>query len=194
MAWFNKLTRQIIKLSWFGILLSSHSASLYGATVVFRADIAYEGACEISFPNEVIFNHGEPILPSAIEAQLPVTTEAFNLTLTKCQGFGLTPKITLVGESTTAYGDAMFLDPVGSTATGYGILLKFQGNEYFQQNDDLAANKEILAIENWDIKTPLSLLNGTLPIKAILSCGNCNKEERVGGDLKANVTFDFQYD
>ncbi|UBX47796.1 hypothetical protein LDO51_11405 [Providencia alcalifaciens] len=194
MAWFNKLTRQIIKLSCLGIVLSSHSAALYGTTVEFRADIAYAGACEISFPNEVVFNHGKPILPTEIEAQLPVTTEAFNLTLTKCQGFGFTPRITLIGESTAAYGDAMFFDSIGSTAMGYGILLKFQGNEYFQPNEDLAANREILVIENWDIKTPLSLLNGTLPIKAILSCGNCSKEERVGGELKANVTFDFQYD
>lgn len=190
----NKLTKQITSFCGIGILLLSISADILAATVEFNANIAFEGECEISFPNEVIFNSGAPILPNEIVERLPVATETFDLTLTNCKGIGVIPKIMIEGESTSAYGNTLFLNSASSTSVGYGVLLKFDGNTYFQQNPNLAINKVISVIDNWDINTNLTLINGTLPITAILSCGDCNTDGRIGGDLKANVTFDFQYD
>lgn len=192
MVLFNKF----LNFSFFlvaGSLLGSMSAVAAPASVEFSANIAYEGACDIDV-NPVIFNNGESILPSQIEAKEPVTKESFDLTLSGCRGIGSTPKITVSGSSNTNLGEALFLDAVDSTAVGYGILLETNGNTVFQENLNLAANKEIIAVEDWDKYTKLDSINGKLPMVATLTCGDCSLDERIGGVLKASVTFDFKYE
>lgn len=148
-------------------------------TVNFSALIAYEGSCEITVPEPIKFNNEEAILPSVIERSPPQKT--FDLTLSKCQGIGVKPKIVLSGTSTTEYGPDLFRDPATSTAVGYGILLKTNGNSTFQANANLAKNKAILAVPNWSNDTDLTTINGSLPIIATLTCGDCNFGGRVGG-------------
>lgn len=192
MASFNKSEILSIFLA-MGSLLGCMSAVAAPAAVEFTANIAYEGACDIDV-NPVVFNNAEPILPSQIEAKDPVTKQPFDLTLSGCKGIGLTPKITISGSSNTDLGEALFLDAVDSTAVGYGILLETNGNTAFQENLNLAANKEIIAVEDWDKYTKLDSINGKLPMMATLTCGDCSVEERIGGELKANVTFNFKYE
>ena len=175
-------------------LFSSSVVLATSASVEFSAKIAYEGACEIAVPPTVIFNHGEEILPSQIEAKDAAAKKNFNLMLTNCKGVGVTPKISIVGPSNADYGDDLFLDPIGTTSIGYGILLKTEGNATFQPNVNLASNKTISTVDHWDKSTSLDTINGALAIVAILSCGRCDAKGRIGGELNATVTFDFQYD
>lgn len=161
-------------------------------TVNFSALIAYEGSCEIKVPEPIKFNNGEAILPSVIESSAPEKT--VDLTLSKCQGIGVKPKIGLSGTSTAEYGPELFRDPVASTAVGYGILLRTNGNSTFQANSNLAKNKAILAVPDWSSDTSLTTINGKLPLIATLTCGDCNFDRRMGGSLEANITFEFLYE
>lgn len=176
------------------VSLFSALGSASSATLQFNAQIAYEGACEISVPSSLTFNNNEAILPSQIEAKAAVAKQTFNLTLTKCQGIKVTPKIIVIGNVSSEYGQDLFLDIATSTAVGYGILLQTPGNTTFQQNLNLATNKKISVVNNWNVDTSLATINGTLPLNATLTCANCIGKDRVGGELKASVTFDFQYE
>ena len=193
MELFNKSTG-LSALFGINMLLASTAVFAAPASVEFSALIAYEGACDISVPATVIFNNGDDILPSQIEAGNTAAKKTFDLTLANCQGVGVTPKIIVAGTSTTDYGEGLFLDTVGSTSVGYGILLQTDGNAAFKKNLNLAASKKISAIDGWNTGTSLTTINGIIPMTAVLSCGNCTTDGRIGGELKANVTFDFQYD
>lgn len=151
------------------------------------------GSCEIGTSKpQVIFNGGEGIQPATIASSPP--KESFNLTLSKCSGWGNTPKITVSGESTVLYGPALFRDPGPESASeGYGILLSTEGNNSFQPNINLAQNK-LITTRNWAKATQLNTIDPTLPIVAQLTCGNCNYSGRQGGDLIATVTFNFVYE
>lgn len=169
-------------------------ASITGShTVIFNADIAYEGACNIAVDSPVIFNNDEPILPEQIEAKDAITKQNVKLTLSGCKGFGLIPKIKVVGQSTTEYGDAMFADNA-SEAKGYGIYLSTLGDSNFKENSNLAATNIIKAADDWKITNSLAKLNGSLPLIAQLTCGDCNFPNRIGGELKANITFEFEFE
>ncbi|NYA44440.1 fimbrial-like protein [Serratia fonticola] len=164
------------------------------ANTEFRATIAYEGACDITVPTTIIFNNGDAVLPSDIESGATTAQKTFDLTLADCKGVNVTPKITIAGESNTTTGKPLFLDAAASDATGYGILLATTGNANFKANPNLAETKNISVIDGWDLKTNLTALNGTLPISATLTCGDCKFDGRLGGELKSNVTFEFKYD
>ncbi len=151
------------------------------------------GGCDISTSDaEIIFGGGDPIMPSDIISSPPQAS--FNLTLSSCSGYGLTPKINVAGESTTLFGPALFRSSADSASDGYGILLATAGNESFSENTNLAASKVITA-KSWDTGTTLSssTLDTTLPVTATLTCGDCTYSRR-SGDLIATVTFDFVYD
>jgi len=170
------------------------SVAVQAATsVVLSADIAYEGACDISVPATITFNNGEPIYPSVIEADFALTKQNFTMTLTDCKGMGVIPKIVVTGTSTTAYGEDMFVDST-SSAKGYGIYLSTVGNTYFKSNPNLATIKRISVIDDWSLALNFIVLNGSLPLVAQLTCGNCSFSGRSGGDLNASITFDFQYE
>nr|WP_282553537.1 fimbrial protein [Providencia sneebia] len=177
-----------------GTLFSVMPAIAAPAIVEFSAQIAYEGSCDISVPISIAFNNDDPILPSQIEAADSVAKQTFNLTLANCKGIGVTPKIAVIGTSSTDYGKALFIDSSDSTSVGYGILLQTNGNATFKENQNLAENKMISVSSSWDTSTNLKTIEGTLPMTATVTCGDCNASGRIGGELKASVTFDFQYD
>ncbi|MDK3109890.1 fimbrial-like protein [Providencia rettgeri] len=187
---FNRLVRTGLGT---GAYLMSFLGSASAATVNFSAQIAYEGACEITVTPTITFNNGQAILPSQIEAKADVTKQTFNLILANCKGIKVTPKIIVSGNVNSTYGQDLFLDS-GSTAVGYGILLSTAGNTTFQANSNLATNKQISAVKSWNVNTNLATINGTLPLSAALTCANCTAADRVGGKLNASVTFDFQYE
>ncbi|EBW1331273.1 fimbrial-like protein, partial [Salmonella enterica subsp. enterica serovar Enteritidis] len=120
-------------------------------------------------------------------------SETFDLTILGCKGYGLTPSITLEGDTDSASGEALFVSP-GSTSTGYGILLSTAGNTNFEGSDNLATDKKITALttKEWN-KTFASTLNGTIPLKATVSCGTCTANNLQGGELTASLTFNFFY-
>lgn len=152
------------------------------------------GTCLVeATPSPVVFNGGAAISSQDIENTPP--EESFLLTLKDCGGWGGTPSITVSGESTSLYGPALFRNPSpDSSSEGYGILLKTAGNTYFEANDNLAQNKKIDAATTWQKTNDLSLVNGNLPMTAVLTCGDCTWNGRKGGDLVATVTFDFIYE
>lgn len=194
MQHFHKVKGAAALMGLSALFISMTAGAASTASTEFTATIAYEGACDITAPANVSFNGGDAVLPSLIEAGDAVAKKQFDLTLANCQGLGLTPKITLTGTSNTDTGTALFAD-AASTSTGYGILLATVGDDNFKANTNLAANKTIVASDDWDATgTSLTALNGTIPMSATISCGDCDAEGRLGGDLVANVTFNFLYE
>jgi type 1 fimbria pilin len=193
MEQFNKIKQSAVLVGVSALFMSMTAGAATSASTEFSATIAFEGACDITAPATVTFNNGNAILPSQIENGDEESHESFSLTLSNCQGVGVTPKITLTGTSNTDAGTALFTD-ASSTSTGYGVLLATVGNANFKANTNLAANKVIAASDDWDKDTSLSAIDGNIVISATVSCGDCEPEGRLGGDLVANVTFNFEYD
>lgn len=154
------------------------------------------GTCEIQAPASIKFNGGTPFSSREIEERIATTRESFDLTLTGCDGWGLTPSITVSGAQTSDFGEPLFRNAGGPIdAKGYGILLATDGNGTFNANANLAANGAILANENWSADWQLNTLNNVnVPMIATLTCGECNYALRQGGNLSATVTFTFVYD
>lgn len=154
------------------------------------------GSCDITAPSSIKFNNGSPFSSREIEQRVAATNEPFELTLSNCAGWGLTPSIKVSGSQTSDFGVPLFRNVGGPIdAKGYGILLATEGNGIFNSNPNLAANGAILAKNNWSTDAQLSTVNNTkVPMIATLTCGDCNYALRQGGDLSATVTFDFVYD
>ena len=193
MEQFNKIKRTAALVGVSALFMSMTAGAATSGSTEFSAKIAFEGACDVIAPPTVTFNNGDAVSPSQIEGG-NVESGPFNVELTNCKGIGVTPKITLTGTSNTDTGTALFADSVGTTATGYGILLSTVGNANFKANTNLAANKVIAASDDWDTDMSLTTLEKDIPMVAKLSCGDCEPEGRLGGDLVANVTFNFEYD
>ncbi|MFY3772373.1 MAG: fimbrial protein [Pseudomonadota bacterium] len=191
---FNKVTRALVLVGMSALMMSASAGAATSSSTEFSATIAFEGACNISVPTPIVFNNGEPVLPSEIESGATSAVKTFDLTLADCKGISVTPKITLAGESNSATGETLFLDATASDATGYGILLATAGNTNFKPDQNLAITRVISAIDDWDLETSLTVLDGTIPMTATLSCGDCEMDGRLGGELKSNVTFEFKYD
>ncbi len=179
-----------IFLSLFCIARSASAGSASG--VINFSTVFLPGTCDISASvPEIIFGGGELISPLDIINTPPQVS--FDLTLNNCSGAGLTPKITVTGDSTTLFGPALFRSPMPASASdGYGILLSTPGNSSFSENKNLAATKVILA-KNWNVSNQLSGIDSTLPVTATLTCGTCDYNGRRSGDFIASVTFDFVY-
>lgn len=170
-----------------GPSLAGSDSSVINFSAVFVG-----GSCDISTSvPQIVFGGGEAIRPADIISSPP--QESFDVVLSNCTGQGLTPKITVSGESTMLFGPVLFRDAVASSSNGYGIQLSTAGNNSFNANMNLAQTKTISA-KNWNTSMQLSELDTTLPVMAVLTCGNCDYSERQGGDLIASVTFDFVYD
>lgn len=191
---FNKIAGASALFGLSALMMSLSAGAATTASTEFSATIAFEGACDISVLPTVVFNNGNDVLPSDIESGTAAAEKTFDITLANCTGVNVTPKITIAGESNITTGETLFLDTAASDATGYGILLSTTGNTNFQDNTNLAAEKRISVIEDWDLETNLTALNGTIPMLAKISCGDCAADGRLGGTLKSNVTFEFAYD
>lgn len=173
----------------FPLLQSAQAAT--SSTTAFTATIV-GGACDISAPPTVSVNSGTAIASEDIAAGTGPEAP-FNLTLSGCKGYGLVPSITLEGDVTDTSGMPLFLSNT-STTKGYGILLTTAGNTNFKMNDNLAANMKITAENKTWATTMASSLDGTIPVIASVSCGNCAADADIqGGELKASVSFKFEY-
>ncbi|WP_272689433.1 fimbrial-like protein [Providencia sp. PROV033] len=160
------------------------------ATTKISASIV-GGGCQITAPATVAIRNGD-LIPAEDITTTSDISETFDLTILGCKGYGLTPSITVEGDTNNASGKDLFVG-VGSTSTGYGILLSTDGNSNFNKSDNLATDKKITAqTKEWN-KTSASTLNGTLPLKAMVSCGDCTANNLQGGELTASVTFNFFY-
>lgn len=171
---------------------TTHSAvAATSASTEFKATIV-GGACDISVPATVSVNKGA-VIPSEDIIAGNSPEESFDLTLSGCKGYGLTPVITLEGDVDNTSGMPLFLTNTSSTK-GYGILLAFAGNSNFKASTNLAADLKLSAADKTWSTTMTSVLNGKIPLKASVSCGNCAADADIqGGELKANVTFKFAY-
>lgn len=181
----------VVLMSLFGAIRPAAAGS--DSAVINFSAVFVGGSCDIrASVAEVVFGGGDLIEPADIVSSPPQAS--FDLTLSNCSGYGLTPKITVTGESTTLFGAALFRSAMPESASdGYGILLSTTGNNSFSANTNLAADKVITAAK-WDTDTQLSGLDTTLPVTAVLTCGDCSYSGRRSGDLIASVTFDFVYD
>jgi type 1 fimbria pilin len=161
------------------------------ATTKISASIV-GGGCQITAPPTVAIRNGD-LIPAEDITTTSDISETFDLTILGCKGYGLEPSITIEGDTNSDSGEALFVS-AGSTSTGYGILLSTDGNSNFNQSDNLATDKEIKALTttNWD-KTFASTLDGTIPLKATVSCGTCTANDLQGGELTASLTFNFFY-
>lgn len=176
-------------------LFAGTASSVLNFTTLFAG-----GGCGISAPPTIQFNNGNPLLPSEIEAATeagtPKTSASFNIMLSNCSGWGLIPKIKVTGDKTTAFGSTLFRsNQLGSgDSDGYGVYLKTDGNTSFKQNNNLGYNGTISANENWSTEKQLATIDTSIPIFAVLRCGNCVYGARQGGKFSATVTFTFLYD
>jgi len=189
--------RSFLMMAMMSVVGLSAPALADTKSAVFHFTAAFVGgSCDITAPSSIQFNNGNPFSSKDIEEHIAVTSESFELTLSKCEGAGLTPSIKVSGPQTSDFGEPLFLNVGGPTdAKGYGILLATKGNGIFSPNLNLAADGTILAKENWSIDEQLSTVNNSkIPMTAALTCGDCNYASRRGGDLNATVTFDFVYD
>lgn len=160
------------------------------ATTQISASIA-GGGCQITAPSAVSIRNGDLIPAEEITTTSDIS-ETFDLTILGCKGYGLTPSITVEGDSDGASGKDLFVSP-GSTSTGYGILLSTDGNSNFSPSENLATDKKITAqTREWD-KAYAATLNGKIPLKATVSCGKCTANDLQGGELTASLTFNFFY-
>ncbi|WP_369308788.1 fimbrial protein [Providencia rettgeri] len=161
------------------------------ATTKISASIV-GGGCQISAPPTVAIRNGD-LIPAEDITETSDISETFDLTIADCKGYGLTPSITIEGDTDNTSGKALFVS-AGSTSTGYGILLSTEGNTNFNENKNLATDKKItaLATKEWS-KTFASTLDGTIPLKATVSCGSCTADDLQGGELTASLTFNFFY-
>lgn len=160
------------------------------ATTKISASIV-GGSCQITAPSTVKIHNGGLIPAEDITTNSDIS-ETFDLTIEDCKGYGLTPSITIQGDTDDASGEQLFVS-TGSTSTGYGILLSTAGNANFNRNDNLVKDKTITAQNKAWNKTFASTLNGTIPLKATVSCGSCIANKLQGGELTASVTFTFFY-
>ncbi|EMO4162615.1 fimbrial-like protein [Morganella morganii] len=172
----------------FSVLNSGKAAT--SASTEFKATIV-GGACDITAPLTIVINGGTVISSEEIASKAN-PAEVFELNLSGCQGYGLTPAITLEGNVSNISGTPLFLNNT-STTKGYGILLATVGNGNFKKNDNLAADMKITATDKpWSV-TQTSILNGSLLMIASVSCGDCTGSDMQGGELKAAVAFKFVY-
>lgn len=187
----------IYKLSWLtiitGLLLPVSQLQAAGSTrqdILFTATF-YGGGCDITAPATVTFNQG--IVP---QADIPGEQQRSDvmLNLSNCQGYFMTPSITITGETQPINGKTLFVNS-SSTTTGYGILLTTAGNTAFSTNSNLASDK-VITTKTWPVNGSDSVasLNGDLLLNAILSCGSCLPATSLrGGVLTSNLTFTFMY-
>lgn len=196
---YSLITKLVIGSLGVGFLGLSSKAPAETASAVFNFTATFVGGtCEISAPASVqLSNGGNPFRSSDIEQKIAATHKSFNLTLSKCAGWGLTPSIKVSGQKTSDFGQTLFRDVMGPMdANGYGILLQVQtgASTTFANNTNLATNGVIVAKSDWSTNAQLSTIDTNLKINAFLRCGDCNYPGRQGGALKATVTFDFVYD
>lgn len=173
--------------------ISAYSNNTANSTLNFSA-IFVGGSCQISAPISIQFNNGNPLMSEDIKNGINGTKQSFNLILSKCAGWGLTPSILVTGATTTEFGMPLFRDLRNDTdANGYGILLMTEGTTDFNSNQNLA-NEGMISAKNWGETKKLETLSTSIPIKATLTCGTCDYADRHGGSFKATVTFDFLYE
>lgn len=170
--------------------MTSPALAATSASTTISASIV-GGSCDIAAPATLAIMDGEPI-PAEDITTTSTIAGTFNLTLSGCNGFGLTPSIKIAGDDSTLSGQSLFVSNT-STSKGYGILLSTAGNTNFQANANLAANKTITAVTKTWGSTVASSLNGTIPLKATVSCGDCESTTLQGGMLNASLTFEFLY-
>ncbi|MBC5788854.1 fimbrial-like protein [Providencia sp. JUb39] len=180
-----------IPTALYGASLGQSAMAATTASTKISASIV-GGGCQITAPPTVSIRNGD-LIPAEDITTTSDISETFDLTILGCKGYGLTPSITIQGDTDNASGEALFVSP-GSTSTGYGILLSTDGNSNFNQSDNLATDKEIKALTttNWG-KTFASTLDGKIPLKATVSCGTCTADGLQGGELTASLTFNFIY-
>ncbi|HEM8878573.1 TPA: fimbrial-like protein [Providencia stuartii] len=188
MQHMKKITSMLLLTSVLGISLTGYPAIAAQTTTTTITASIVGGACDISVPPSVPF--GEVQAVDIINEN--GISEMFDIKLDACNGYGLTPSIKVTGDIDSSSGEDLFITPT-STSQGYGVLLSTAGNTYFAQNDNLAKNDTISAKGNdWNTKFA-SVLDGTIPMKATLSCGECVDTKLKGGALNASITFSFLY-
>lgn len=191
-------------LTWLSTMVLGVSLGVMGgvasvfagtaSTVLNFTAVFVGGTCDISAPATIQFNGGSPLTSTEIEQKTAATNEVFNITLSNCVGWGLTPAIKVSGTTTSDFGEPLFRDAAGKTGTnGYGILLQTAGNSTFNANLNLAGNGRVLT-KSWSSDAQLSTVDTALQMVASLRCGDCNYADRHGGEFKATVTFDFVYE
>lgn len=181
----------LIPTALYAVSMGQSAMAATSTPTTFYANIV-GGGCEITAPPTVSIRNGDPIPAEDITTTSDIS-ETFDLTIFGCKGYGLTPSITVEGDTNDASGKDLFVG-AGSTSTGYGILLSTDGNSNFDKSDNLATDKKItaLASKDWS-KILANTLDGTLPLKATVSCGSCTDNNLQGGELTASVTFNFFY-
>ncbi|HHR6079995.1 TPA: fimbrial protein [Providencia alcalifaciens] len=185
----------LLCLSVGGFTWSIYAFAINSASNTFTFAATFVGgSCQITAPPSVTFNNGNPLMPDDIKKGLDSAKHEFELTLSQCAGWGLTPSIHVSGTITTELGEPVFRDTDGgSDVKGYGLWLSTIGSADFGPNTNLARDGVIQA-SNWASTQQLSTLATTIPIKAVLTCGYCDSDDRHGGVFISTVTFDFLYE
>lgn len=191
----------IRKLSFFSVIvglllpageLQAGSAS---TTLSFSA-FFYGGSCDVTVPSTITYNNGAPLPYDEIPNNKQ--SRQFTLTLSGCQGYFLTPRIAVKGNTFTADNNERLYTDASSTTKGYGVKLSTPGNTVFNANDNTAKpGNEVITIKTWPSggTSDVARLNSSLNFNAVLACGTCTASDNLqNGELTATVTFSFLYD
>ncbi|WP_265694178.1 fimbrial-like protein [Providencia rustigianii] len=189
------------KLSVFSVIVGlllpvgTLQAGSASTTVLFSA-FFYGGSCEVTVPPTVTYNSGAPLSYDAIPNDKQ--NSQFALTLSGCQGYFLTPRIAVKGNTFTADNNEQLYADASSTTKGYGVRLSTPGNTVFNANENIAkSGNGIITIKTWPSggTNNVARLNSTLNFNAVLACGTCTAGDNLqNGELTATVTFSFLYD
>lgn len=167
---------------------SSAYAGSAGTTVNFSATLV-GGSCQISVNRaSITFS---PVSSSTVIAAGTdgIDPQLFSMSFSGCDGWGLTPKIQIKGNTFTS-GIPLFRNDNAASdySKGYGVKLVQQGKT--------TALGDMAKVVAGTPDQQLSVLNGqTLNFEARLSCGNCTPGPSLsGGNMNATVTLQFIYE
>ncbi|WP_369308789.1 fimbrial-like protein [Providencia rettgeri] len=191
----------IRKFSFFSVIVGllfpvgELQAGSTSTTLSFSA-FFYGGSCDVKVPSTITYNNGAPLPDDAIPNNKQ--NSQFTLTLSGCQGYFLTPRIAVQGNTFTADNNEQLYADASSTTKGYGIRLSTPGNAVFNANDNTAKlGNEVITIKTWPSAgtSDVARLNSALNFNAVLACGTCTASDNLqNGELTATVTFSFLYD
>lgn len=174
-----------------GILFALTTPAYAGSsstTVNFSATLV-GGSCQISVDrSSITFSpvSSSTVIAAGVDG---IDPQLFSMSFSGCDGWGLTPKVQIKGNTFTS-GIPLFRNDNAASdySQGYGVKLVQQGQTTAIENMD----KLVVGTSDQQLNT----LNGqVLNFEARLSCGNCTAGPSLkGGNMNATVTLQFIYE
>ncbi|HHR5902732.1 TPA: fimbrial protein, partial [Providencia alcalifaciens] len=93
----------LIPTALYAVSMGQSAMAATSAKTIFNASIV-GGGCQITAPPTVAIHNGE-LIPAEDITTTSDISETFDLTILGCKGYGLTPSITVEGDTDNASGE-----------------------------------------------------------------------------------------